>query len=37
VYTHGVDVEQPAADDMMKEEEEREREMYVQTERGGRK
>jgi hypothetical protein len=30
-------VEQLAAYDMMKEEEEREREMYVQTEREGRK
>ena len=36
-YTHGVDVEQLAADDTLKEEEEREREMYVQTEREGRK
>jgi len=30
-------VEQLAADDMMKEEEESEREMYVQTEREGSK
>jgi hypothetical protein len=30
-------VEQLAADDMMKEEDERESEMYVQTEREGRK
>lgn len=36
-YTSGADVEQLAADDMMKEEEQREREMYVQTEREGTK